>query len=460
METKKAIDEFAKDPKVKDVIEKKKMEGLREDFKEMLGEDVDTDWAKGFITDKYGNAKPQYVENPRLALSNDPRTKGAIQKNKIDDRIYITKDICFPNGVIVKAGAQLNDTGVKQICHLLEVTYGLTNPQKIVDAIDLVSEQDSFHPFQLYIDQLRQLPLTLGVIDQVLACLELEADHHPDYKQRIIKKWFGGIMGTLMGSYCIMSLVIVGGQNGGKTTFFRNLLPVLLKELFAETDLKDDKDCFEIMCTKLIVYDDEFTSATKIESSIRKKITSAEYFDFRKPYARLVEHRKRIAVPCGSANDHDVVSDFTGNRRVIPARTVKINLVKFEKINLDLFYRELLYLHDLDPVWWHLSAKDILFMNKDTLQNTVTDPFEEQIRLYTIADPEGHVSASGVESHLAACNKSFRPNSAKLGRALTRVYGNSTLKKIDAKGVRGYPLKLVFTSEFALNVERELEDAL
>jgi len=451
---KKVMYKVAEDPKVEAVIKREKAEELRNDFSDM-GMEVDTAWSENFITDKYGNPKQQYTENSRLALSNDPRTKGAIQKSKVDDLIYITRDIRLPKGGIMKAGERLTDTGIKQLCHLLEVTYGITNPQKVADAIDLVSEQDAFHPFQIYIEKISQLPTTLGVINQVLDCIELTSDHHPDYKQRIIKKWFGGIMGTLMGSYSVMTFVLVGDQLKDKTNFFREILPPDLKSFFGEVEIKDDKDCFEKMCIYLIAYDDEYTSGTKTENSLRKKITSAEFFDLRRPYDRFVKKRRRIGVNCGSANEPDIISDQTGNRRVIPARITRINIEKFRRINLDLFYRELLYLHTLDPVWWHLTAKDIRFMNADTLQNTLVDPFEEQIRIYTIKDPEGHISTGEVESHIAACNKAFRPNPAKLGRALTRLYGNSTLKKLDRKGVRGYPIKLVYSNEFATLNEKE-----
>ena len=300
----------------------------------------------------------------------------------------------------------------------------------------------SYHPFYAYLEYIANLPLKPGTVDNFISCLKLD-NHHPEYLQRIVKKWFGGLMGTLYGNYSVMTLVFVGAQGNGKTTFFRNLLPDALSKYFAESDIKDDKDVCARMCSNLILYNDEFTSKNKTEASEFKKMSSADKFTYRKPYGRMDITNKRIACLCGSANESDVISDHTGNRRIIPVRLRHIDRETLEKIHIDDFYRELLDMHKADPVWWYLSPEDIKLMNDDTVQNTAVDEDEERVSKWTALDPLGHVSATEVAAHIADRDRAYRPNIHKLGRALNKVRGSSAQKRIGTQNIRGYKIRLV-----------------
>lgn len=300
----------------------------------------------------------------------------------------------------------------------------------------------SFHPFNEYLESIAGLQVVKGTVQQVLNCMVLD-DHHPDYKEKVIKKWLGGLMGALTGSYSVMTLILIGGQGIGKTVFFRNLLPLPLQSYFVECQLTDDKDVYARMCSNLIAYDDEFTGKNKTEASIYKKLSSAEKFTYRKPYGRIDITRKRTAVLCGSANEYDVINDTTGNRRIIPARLKKIDHEKFSKINLNDFYRELLELHKENPTWWHLKADEIALLNYDTEANTAPDEHKERVLKYTTPDPTGHVTTTEVEHHIHTWDTSYKTNTNKLGRALTQVYGCNTIKKINGVNVRGYSLRLL-----------------
>lgn len=309
----------------------------------------------------------------------------------------------------------------------------------------------SYHPFDDYLRQLADRPLKMGVIDAFLNCLKL-TDHHPDYLQRIVKKWFGGLMGTLCGNYSLMTLVFVGKQGNGKTTFFRNLLPDALNKYFVESEVKKDKDIKALMCQNFIVYSDEFTSKNKTEAADYKEMSSAENFTYRKPYGKMNETRKRTACLCGSANEGDILSDPTGNRRVIPVRVKYIDHEALSKINIDDFYRELLELHKADPVWWYLSDDEIAFLNADTVQNEAVDEWAERVVRWTEPDPQGHVSTTDVSRHIAGRDNSYRSNVHKLGRALANIYGASVQKWANDRNTKGYPCRLVNVSEPSQNM--------
>ncbi len=352
-----------------------------------------------------------------------------INKNLLTDQYELTN------------GELLNDETINMIAIKARVENSSISSKQVYELIASPFTK-SFHPFAEYLKSINNIKVVNGTINKVLDCMVLD-NHHADYKERIVKKWFGGIMGTLKGSYSVMTLVLVGWQGCGKTTFFRGLLPPMLKDYFAEGGLVEDKDVMNLLCSNILYYDDEFTSKNKTEASIYKKMSSADKFTYRKPYGRTTITRNRTAILCGSANEPDVISDHTGNRRILATRIKSINHNALNNINLNDFYRELLELHNNNPIWWHLSKEDIEFMNNETVSNTAVDEYLERVSKYTIALDFAHVSTTEVERHICYHDSSFKANSHKTGRALAKLYGNSFLKKVNGNSIRGYPIKLI-----------------
>lgn len=436
--------------------------------------------------DAMGTIKSAYSQMSERKQYEQPRPKKRIQKPVLDDSIVLReltqsdvkkKAVKAPPvqvwGTLLGSKdatilSLIEEKGLQK--NLLTDSYELPNGELLTDEVvnhiamqaraqggDVSSGRvheiicspytPTFHPFDSYLKSIENNPIKKGTVKAVLDCLLL-TNHHPDYKERIIKKWFGGIVGTLAGSYSVTTLVLVGGQGTGKTSFFRNLLPPALRGYFTEGSLSDDKDVFGRMCSSLIMYDDEFTSKNKTEAAIYKKLSSADKFTYRKPYGRIDVTRRRTAVLCGSANESDVINDTTGNRRIIPVRVKHINHENFSKINMDDFYRELLDMQNQNPTWWHLTADDIEFMNTDTEENTAPDEFFERVIKYTAPCDNAHVTVTEVERFICSYDSSYRPNVHKMGRALSRVYGGSRQKKINGINIKGYSLKMVQPSYY------------
>lgn len=344
-------------------------------------------------------------------------------------------------------GQELTDSDINTIALQASSIYGKDIGTDSILRMLFSDYTPHFHPFDDYIRQLSIRPLKTGVMDAFLNCLKLEKDHNPEYLQKVVKKWFGGLMGTLCGNYSVMTLVFVGKQGNGKTSFFRNLLPNTLKKYFAESEITQDKDCMARMCQNFIVYSDEFTSKNKTEASAYKMMSSADKFTYRKPYGKIDETRKRTAVLCGSANEGDILSDPTGNRRIIPVRLKNIDHKALSNIDINDFYRELLELHKSNPEWWYLSPEDIALLNADTVQNEAVDEFAERVAKWTESDENGLITTTDVSKHIAERDISYRANVHKLGRALTNAYGGSVQMWDKGKNIRGYKIRLVENSE-------------
>lgn len=354
----------------------------------------------------------------------------------------------------LKDGTPITDNDIHDIC-LYARNQMKTIKEPVIKRVLYSQLTPSYHPFTDFVQKLESMEAKQGVVKKLLSCLEIEDDHHPDYLDKIVKKWFGGIMGTIMGSYSVMALILVGHQGGGKTNFFRSLLPEEFKHYFAESEIAQKTDIMVRMCANLIIYNDEFTSKNKTEASQYRQMVSTDYFTFRKPYGHVDEKRRRIGVCCGSANDPDVISDHTGNRRVIPVRLKRVNAEKLAEIDIYEFYRELLDMHKMNPIWWHLTPDEVKLLNSDTQQNTTIDEFEERVAKYTEADEYGHVSTTEVSRHLAGNDMSYKANIPKLSRALTRMYGSSVQAKVNGSNVRGYKIRLLTYNDFELKKNNE-----
>lgn len=139
-----------------------------------------------------------------------------------------------------------------------------------------------------------------------------------EWRSRMLKRWFIGMVENIHGGNCPLMLVLTGKQLTGKTSFFNQILPTELKKYYGESQLNtggtDDK---LLMTQKLIIYDDEFSGKSKQDSRVMKLLLSSKIFSMRAPYARKNMDFIRLAMLCGTANEDEVLNDPTGNRRLI-----------------------------------------------------------------------------------------------------------------------------------------------
>ena len=142
-------------------------------------------------------------------------------------------------------------------------------------------------------------------------------------------------------------LALTGGQNTGKTEWFRRLLPPKIKKYYAESKLDSGKDDELLMCQKLIVMDDEMGGKSKQDEKRFKELTSKQVFSLRAPYARANEDFNRLALLCGTSNDPQIVNDPTGNTRILPIEVDFINHSEYNEIDKE----ELFMVYVFKLIW-------------------------------------------------------------------------------------------------------------
>lgn len=169
----------------------------------------------------------------------------------------------------------------------MEKNYGLTSDRVIAKAIDIVANENSFHPILQYLESLKwdgipriQHMLThfFGAEDNV-------------YTGEVMKIHMMGAIRRLYepgAKYDIM-LCLVGGQGTGKSTFFRYLA---IKDEWFTDDMKriDDKKVYEYLQGHWIVEMSEMNAVANAKSiEETKSFLSRQKDIYRIPYERRAE---------------------------------------------------------------------------------------------------------------------------------------------------------------------------
>jgi len=300
----------------------------------------------------------------------------------------------------------------------------------------------AYHPFIQFFEKYKHLKPT-GNFEKLCACIQYrqvyvdENDkefHYNNYLETFLKKWLLGIISSMHGTYSLLVLVMTGGQGTGKTKFFRGLLPDDLQPYYAESKLDEGKDSEILMTKKLIVMDDEFGGKSKQDAKRLKELSSKQWFSVRKPFGRVSEDLRRLAVLCGTSNEGEIINDPTGNRRIIPVNLIDIDIEAFEDINkVDLFI-ELYHEWRENGDKWMLTKDDIANLNRSTSANEQpVQEYEIVSNFFRKSDSEGgnsvYLTNTDIKNVIEEKTQ-IKINSYKLGLALKQLGFEKKSKKV------------------------------
>lgn len=313
-------------------------------------------------------------------------------------------------------------------------------PKIKYETLDRVINSDftpDYNPFLEFIEKYKERR-PVGLIDELFECL-----HTPDNVscRHFGKKWLVGMIASMHGQHSPLVLVLCGEKQGtGKTEFFRRLLPDELKYYYAESKLDSGKDDEILMCQKILIMDDEYGGKSKRESARLKELTSKQMFSLREPYGRNNVDLKRLAVLAGTTNDSSILSDPTGNRRVIPVIIDSINQVKLNKIDRISLIIEAYRLWK-NNYMWQLTKEDVNMLSEygQDFEN-FSPEYELLNRYFTLPNEENEgaiefLTTTDIKIELE--QKSLQRLSMKiLGLELKRIGFKRIAKKIN--GVSKY----------------------
>jgi len=243
---------------------------------------------------------------------------------------------------------------------------------------DYVSDYNPFAELLAhYQDKKNYPPNPTGHIDALINTIETDTPNAGIF----IKKWVVSLIASIHYKHSPLMLVLTGGQNTGKTEWFRRLLPESLQKYYAESKLDLGKDDEILMTKKLIIMDDEMGGKSKAEDKKLKEMTSKQIFSIREPYGRVSVDLQRLAMLCGTTNDEEVLSDPTGNRRILPISVSAINHKEYNSINKDLLFFEA-WLEYCSGYNYELTKEDIELLKSSSDRFKRSSPEEELIHKY------------------------------------------------------------------------------
>jgi predicted P-loop ATPase len=240
-----------------------------------------------------------------------------------------------------------------------------------------------------------------------------------------ITRWLLSVVASAYGIHSPLVLVFCGPKQGtGKTHWFRYILPKPIRYLYAESKMDAGKDDEILMCGKLIINDDEYGGKSKKEEKRLKELTSKEFINVREPYGRVSVDLKRLSVFCGTSNETQILSDPTGNRRIIPILIDDIDHELYNQCDKVGLWRELFHMFQAGCEYTILR-EDILKLNEATEMFKLSTPEEDLIHKKlspgTSTSFGEWMSLTDIQQYLMVETKFNYLNTQRIGSILTSL---------------------------------------
>jgi predicted P-loop ATPase len=240
-----------------------------------------------------------------------------------------------------------------------------------------------------------------------------------------ILRWLLSVVASSYGHKSELVLVFCGEKQGtGKTHWFRYLLPKKLRYLYAESKMDAGKDDEILMCGKLIINDDEYGGKSKKEDKRLKELTSKEFINVREPYGRVSVDLKRLSVFCGTSNETQILSDATGNRRIMPIHINDIDHDYYNQCDKEGLWRELFCMYQMGAEYTILK-EDIDRLNAATEMYKISTPEDDLIhKKLTPGSATSYgewMSLTDIQQYLMSDTKFNYLNTNRIGQILTSL---------------------------------------
>jgi predicted P-loop ATPase len=295
-----------------------------------------------------------------------------------------------------------------------------------------------YNPFEDFINANQNVQRTQQLIEDLAATIETTTPHVAKY----LTHWGVGMIASVYGHTSPLVLVLAGErQNTGKTEFFRRFLPKQLSQYYAESKLDGGKDDDILLTKKLVIMDDEFGGKSKLEAKRFKELTSKASFSIRLPYGRTHRDLKRLAVLAGTTNDLGLISDPTGNRRILPINVQGINHSAYNGIDKTALFMAFYDLYQ-SGFNWHLSSEDILQLAENTSDFNAINFEAELINQYFRVPQNGdycdYLTNTELKIYLESNSQQRIFDTRKLGMEMKNLGFEQVRRKVNGLTMRCY----------------------
>lgn len=375
---------------------------------------------------------PKNKTKSKNSLSNDLSDKRPVEKIKIlfEDHLNdIRRNVITGEWEI--DGKPLTEEDMNS--HLLDFQNRATGITEALFFRFLKSNYiKSYNPIHKFFEANSKLN-PKGLITKLAETIETDtglqgSDFEPMFVEHFIRKWMVGAVAQAHGRGVNPLMLILAGiiQNTGKTHWFRELLPLELRNYFAEpkgmSDLKD-ADLGMLLTENFLVLDDEMAGRTWKDYQRMKSMLSMASFTMRRPYDKRQRKYPRLASLCATNNNLDLLGDPTGNRRMIPINVLSINHESYNNIDKKALWLEAYHL--MQSGFDHnLKQDDIKILNECTKDFEVVDETVELIHEYFLPPEDcsmGRMTATQVAQEIMRNSpfKNLHPN--RIGERLKKM---------------------------------------
>lgn len=343
------------------------------------------------VTDAKGNEKVrQCAENVARVILNDPSLSGKIKEDTFGHRLMYLGQLDWR-----KAGdnyGEWTDKDDGALESYLDIKYGLRNKNDYTNGFNMALLENEFNPLQSYLDALEWdgVPRIDEALNHYLGVEKTE------YNLAAFRVFLHGAVKRAYEPGCKFDymMVLIGKQGDGKSTLFKFL--ACNDDWYDENfNFKDtgNKATVEKMAGKWFLEMGEMDTMKKdmVTSDALKAFVSSVSDDYRVPFAKRKETRKRQCVFCGTSNDINFLKDRTGNRRYLPI-----------DCNASYVTRRRIFDYDTARPYFHQVIAEAVHEYKKDPNKTPVLPFrlEEQAKKEQIAHLEEDVWVSIIQDHL------------------------------------------------------------
>ena len=207
-----------------------------------------------------------------------------------------------------------------------------------------------------------------------------------DEFQKHFKKWLVRVVKSiLIKDYFNKQAFILSdngyGQNIGKTTYLRYLVPKKLQQYIAE-DIGNDKDARILLCKNFLINMDELATLSKREINHLKAYFTKTQINERLPYDSKNTIIPRIASFMGSTNQATFLRDETGSVRWLIFSVKGINWNYTKEFNIDNLWAQAYHLANDKDFDETMTRDDIIENEKRNQQYQVLTKEQELVHKF------------------------------------------------------------------------------
>ncbi len=308
----KEMENFAyKDEKVQTVRNESIIQGLRNDFEDVLedeSENENFDWLNDLQYDRNNNPK-SCAENILLVLRNGKGLKDNIRWNDFTDKIEIINNLPWrkKNYEEDTEWRNTDDSGLRVY---FDLNFHIKSKDLIIDCLVQAAKDNHYHPIKNYLKSLQWD----GVSRAETILIDYLGAEDTELNRAITRKFLAAAINRVFRPGCKFDYVTVikGMQGIGKST----LLAKLAGKWFNDSIITlQGKDAMEMLQGAWIIELGELQAIKRSEIENTKAFLSRQIDNYRPAYGRATESHPRQCIFFATTNEETFLKGSDGNRR-------------------------------------------------------------------------------------------------------------------------------------------------